>query len=403
MSVCMRKNDVPFNRARFAKTLICLILLACSALAVAAPRIGVLTMGPGDIFWERFGHDAIVVDDPTQAAPISYNFGYFDPTEPGFVAHFVQGKMRYMLAALPLQQDLAYYRDVGRGVRVQWLDLTPAQANAIAAALADNAKPENAHYRYDYYTSNCSTRVRDVLDQALGGLLKKQLESRSSGDTYRSESLRLASPEPWMWLAFDIALGPYADRVLTRWQQAFLPHWLADALREVRRPDGRPLVASETELLPQRQPAAPPGRAQSLWPWLLAGALIGLGILAVGERQRRWLGALSIGFWLVCGLVGAVLAFAWAGTDHQAIWANRNLLLFNPLCLLLLPGGWALLRKRPPTRVFGGLLIVVAVLAALACLPLWLQVHPQRNGHWVALLLPIHAALAYWWSLQQKP
>ena len=32
----------------------------------AAPRIGVVTMGPGDIFWERFGHDAIVVDDPAQ-------------------------------------------------------------------------------------------------------------------------------------------------------------------------------------------------------------------------------------------------------------------------------------------------------------------------------------------------
>ena len=40
---------------------------------------------------------------------------------------------------------------------------------------------------------------------------------------------------------------------------------------------------------------------------------------------------------------------------------------------------------------------VVAVLAALACLPLWLQALPQRNGHWIALLLPIHAALARAW------
>ena len=69
--------------ARFAALV---LLLACCGLASAStptaptvvPRIGVLTMGPGEVFWERFGHDAIVVDDPTQAEPTSYNFGYFD-------------------------------------------------------------------------------------------------------------------------------------------------------------------------------------------------------------------------------------------------------------------------------------------------------------------------------------
>ena len=43
------------------------------------------------------------------------------------------------------------------------------------------------------------------------------------------------------------------------------------------------------------------------------------------------------------------------------------------------------------------LLLVVAGIAVLACLPLWLQAWPQRNGNWIALLLPIHAALA--WTL----
>ena len=30
--------------------------------------------------------------------------------------------------------------------------------------------------------------------------------------------------------------------------------------------------------------------------------------------------------------------------------------------------------------------------------PLWLQALPQRNGHWIALLLPIHAAFAWAWA-----
>lgn len=111
-----------------------------------------------------------------------------------------------------------------------------------------------------------------------------------------------------------------------------------------------------------------------------------------------WAAALALPFWFLCGLVGLVLLLGWAFTAHEAMWANRNLLLFDPLCLLLLPGGWVLLRGRPPSPRMRALLVAVTLLALLACLPLWLQLYPQRNGHWIALLLPIHAALARVWT-----
>lgn len=368
------------------------------APASDAPRIGVVTMGPGDVFWERFGHDAIVVDDGAPAGPTSYNFGFFDLAEDGFIGRFVRGEMEYMLVALPLEDDLRYYREVGRGARLQWLDLDPAQARSLAVALAENAKPENARYRYDYYTDNCASRVRDAIDRALGGQLRRQLDVRSSGDTYRTESVRLASPAAWMRVGFDLGLGPFADRPLTRWQQAFLPRRLADDLREATRADGRPLVAEEIELLPQRQAAEPVGRAPRLWPWLLAGVLAGTAVLVLAGWRPRLLAGFAGAFWATCGLLGLVLALGWAFTAHHALWANRNLLLLNPLCLALMPGAWALLRGRMPSSRFRTVLIVIAAMAALACLPLWLQAQPQRNGHWIALLLPIHAALARAWA-----
>src|SRR5699024_12206252 len=79
------------SRARRAPARLFLLLLLCllSSAASAAPRIGVATMQPGEIFFERFGHNAIVVDDPAAAEPISYNFGYFDMDEPGFTANFI--------------------------------------------------------------------------------------------------------------------------------------------------------------------------------------------------------------------------------------------------------------------------------------------------------------------------
>src|SRR5687768_2135535 len=67
----------------------------------AAPRIGIVMMEPGEIFFERFGHDSVLVADPETGEAISYNFGFFDPTEPDFIARFVRGDMRYRLAAVP--------------------------------------------------------------------------------------------------------------------------------------------------------------------------------------------------------------------------------------------------------------------------------------------------------------
>ena len=368
--------------------------MAFAAPAVATPRIGVMTMQPGVIFWERFGHDAIVVDDPAHGEPISYNFGFFDPTEPGFIPRFIKGRMRYQLVALPMREDLAYYRDVGRGVSIQWLDLTPAQATRLSDALAVNALPQNAHYSYDYFTDNCATRVRDAIDRALDGHLQRQLSARSRGNTYRSEAVRLASPAPLMWLGFDIGLGPFADVPLARWQEAFVPMRLADSLREATASDGRSLVLSEEQLLPQRLPPEPAEFARPWWPWALWGFAAGLALLSLGRRAPRALAAVALPAWTLCGLLGLLMLFIWFGTAHRAGWANQNLLLFNPLCLLLCRGGWRLLCAREPGRWFGRWLAIVVASAVAAWIMRWLPPFPEQdNTHWIALLLPIHAGL----------
>jgi len=387
--------------------LLCLAwLLAAPAMATPATsqpgeprielRIGVMTMQPGEIFWERFGHNALVVDDPAQPSPISYNYGFFDLAEPGFVWRFVRGEMQYQLVALPLEQDLAYYREVGRGVSMQWLDLAPEQARRLADALAVNARPENARYGYDYFTDNCSTRVRDALDTVLDGGLQRQMNSRSRGNTYRSEAVRLASPAGWMWLGFDVGLGPFADRPLSRWQEAFVPMRLADSLREATQVNGRPLVRDEMELLPHRIAPEPAERPRRVWPWLLAGLCAGAACVLVPRRRDRAVAAFALPLWTLCGVVGLLLAFIWCCTSHRAGWANANLLLLSPLCLLLLHGGWRIARGRAPGRWFRRWLFLVVATASLT-LPLQLLPGAQFQLPWIALLLPVHLAFAWRW------
>ena len=361
----------------------------------AAPRIGVVTMQPGEIFFERFGHDAIVVVDPQTGEATSYNFGYFDMEEPGFAGRFAKGDMQYYLVALPLEQDLAYYREVGRGVTVQWLDLPHDQARNLANALSERAKPENARYPYDYFTNNCSTQVRDSLDTAMGGALKSQLVGRSRGNTFRSEAVRLASPAPWMWLGFDLGLGPYADTPMSRWEEAYVPMRLADSLREAKNSEGRPLVQSEQELVPHRI-APEPAEAPRRWmPWLGTGLLLAIAVLLAARRHLRMVAGFALLLWLLCGIAGLVMLYLWGFSEHRAGWANRNLLLLNPLCLLLLPGAISVLRRRTPAAWFSWLTLVVAGCALLAWFLHWLPLALQYNQSWVALLLPVHLALAY--------
>src|SRR5690606_35291165 len=81
------------------------LLLATALPAAARIRVGVATMLPGEVFFERFGHNAIIVDDPDAGGPVSYNFGFFDMEEDGFYADFVRGRMQYRLVALPLAED----------------------------------------------------------------------------------------------------------------------------------------------------------------------------------------------------------------------------------------------------------------------------------------------------------
>ncbi|WP_425497785.1 DUF4105 domain-containing protein [Lysobacter arvi] len=379
-------------RRALASILLLLAFVALPALA-AVPRIGVATMQPGEIFFERFGHNAIVVVDPDTGDAISYNFGFFDPTEKDFVGRFVRGDMRYRLAALPFDQDLMQYREEGRGVSIQWLDLRDEEAVELAAALAENAKPENAFYKYEYFDDNCSTRVRDALDRVLDGGLRRQIEGRSHGSTARSEAVRLASPAWWMWLGFDIGLGPSADQPMPVWRESYVPMRLAAALREVKNTDRRPLVLQEQQILPHRLAPEPQDGPVRWWPWALAGVAIGIVVAMLGRARPRVVAAIALPFWILAGVLGALMLFLWFGTQHTYAWANANLLLLSPLCWLLIPGAVRALRGRDPGRIFRGVLAVIALGAVVSLFVYWLPVAPQRNVHWIALLLPIHLGL----------
>jgi Domain of unknown function (DUF4105) len=394
-------------------TSLCLLLfLAAAPLQAQEPaavpgaslEVALLTFGPGTEVWERFGHNAILIQDRTRGQALLYNYGIFDFAQENFFLNFARGRMQYRIAVGDPADELPMYVAEGRWIVRQDLNLVPAQRQRLAELLARNARPENAQYRYDYFTANCSTRVRDALDIAVDGAIKQQTVAPSRGFTYRMEAMRLMRPEPLLMLGMDAGLGPFADQRLSYWDESFIPMEFMRRIRDVRVVDAsgnsQPLVMRETRLAEAR--VAEPAEFPPDWIWQALAVGVGSGLLlAALARARRRAGArvvfaLLSGFLaLVLGLGGLVLIALWTMTDHVSAWRNENLLLWNPLCLLLLPTWVRAFRADwRPTLFAHRVALVVALLAGLA---FFLKVFPefaQDNRFWIALLLPVHVALA---------
>jgi len=371
--------------------------------AEPALEISLLTIGPGPIFWERFGHNAIVVRDRDAGTAIAYNYGIFDFEQENFLENFARGNMRYRIAADRLDDDIEMYREESRSIVEQRLDFTPEEAVALRDFLRWNIQPENAFYRYDYYVANCSTRVRDALDKALGGAIRRGTEGRSRGYTYRMDSLRLMAAEPLLMLGIDLGLGPYADQRIDFWEESFVPAVLSRSLADVQvaSADGtkRPLVMSDTTIDPGTIPDPPELPPDFRVPFLIAGLAIGLAFHLLARSPSRALRApaslFAIVFEIFCGVGGLVLLFLWLGTAHQSAWRNENLFLLNPICLVLIPAAATLLRARPRlTRRASIVATIVLLLAAFALFSKILPWFAQANLHWIVLFVPVHLAIA---------
>ena len=66
-------------------------------------RVWLVTAGPGDAVWERYGHNALRVLDTRTGYDVSFNWGIFSFGQPvQFIIRFLQGRMVYTMAPFDL-------------------------------------------------------------------------------------------------------------------------------------------------------------------------------------------------------------------------------------------------------------------------------------------------------------
>jgi len=372
--------------------------------------VWLVTAGPGDEVWERYGHNSLRILNTTTGRDVSYNWGIFAFQQVDFITRFLQGRMLYRMAAFETTAMVNMYASAEREVILQELNMTPAQKVELQTLADINALPENRRYIYQYFLDNCSTRIRNLLDGILGGTLRDQFGTIESGTSYRDHTRELTQADPLIFAGMDLLLGSPTDTEITVWEEMFLPLTLRDQFRNasIVGADGvsRPLVVAEQVVVESTRASAEAVPATWFFMYLLMGLGLGATFAGMGSDRvqastplRRVTTTVAVLWSIVGGLLGLILV-GLMFTDHTFAFWNENLFLFNPVMLglaVVLP----LSAMRPAWRDRAG--IMAAGIAGLGVWGLLWQVVPasqQQNAMFFAIALPAHLGMA--WGLRGR-
>ena len=294
-------------------------------------RISLLTCTPGTELYSTFGHSALRVVDNINNTDLVFNYGTFDFYDPKFYNKFVKGKLLYFVSIDSLPSFMEEYEYYKRGITEQVINISCEEKQRLVALLFENAKEENKYYRYDFNYDNCTTRLRDMLEKAVG----KQLETKNilpaPNTTFRNliHSYLDKGGQQWSKLGIDMLLGNPMDKKVTNREAMFLPDYLLMAF-DSSTLNGHPVV-SETKILLNYFDAYK--TKTGITPFIVFGILfILVAILSifVFKKWNLFFKVFDFFFFITVGLIGILILFMWFGTEHAMCKNNFNLLWALP-------------------------------------------------------------------------
>jgi hypothetical protein len=349
------------------------------------PEVSVLTCAPGKAVYAKFGHTAIRIND-NQGLDLVFNYGVFNFDTPGFLLKFLRGRTDYMLGVYPTSSFLVEYKERNSTVWEQKLNMNSEEKQKLIRLLNTNYIPENRFYRYNFAFDNCATRPREVIRDALDGLLiSKEVVS---GDTYRDLINYYIEDSPWVSLGINLLFGMNADKPVRNGGELFLPELMRNNLQysKVRSNsdfnEEKRLVTSIKEVV-----TAEPEQVKSKIGLLFHPALFFMIILLFGiyltfktEKRNKTSKIFDTILYASTGLAGLVLLFFSNFSIHPFVDSNLNLLWLNPFNLVLALMIWSSRLRRLSfyylilyvlsILVFGGITAWMSYYVVFSLLPL---------------------------------
>ena len=354
-------------------------------------EVSLLTCSPGNEVYELYGHTAIRVRSDKHHYDVVYNYGVFSFDQPNFVWRFVLGECDYFLWPLHFDEFMTDYRRRGSEVVEQVLNLKVGEANRLLMALAINFQPENRTYRYDIFRSNCTTKVRDIIEANLFGPLT--YPARAPRTTIRQILHEYTQGHPWAEAGNDLLLGADVDTLITFHEEMFAPIYLmnyADSAMFCFRNDYRPMVRERRIILEanpelQRQEA----EAHTGFPlspafcsWFLFALMALLGVYEVRRGKATWWADATL--MAIQGLIGVLLTFMMVFSSHPGVGANWQVIVLNPVALVALPFVVKAARRGEYCKYHGVSAVVIL---------LFILLMPFMRQHFSVIMLPLALCL----------
>jgi hypothetical protein len=329
-----------------------ILIVLCTPTAAQVDNkvdIELYTFGAGENYWEAFGHTAIRVK--INEIDYMYGFGYFNFSDEDFFLKFAKGKMQYFLGIEETNLEIDNYINQGRSVWSQKLNLDPSQKQQLIARLNYLALAENRYYHYDYFLNNCTSQIRDLLDEVTNGEISKQLIGIETNKSWNDLTFPVSN-QTWMNLGIAIAYGIPAYQSRDKWSLSIFPEDFAHDLEQ---------IDTQTnwngKLMQQHKAAEQLIKHSFIKTHYAVIALVSLILIGLFIPI---LTKFTVYTWLIGqSLIGIALLFLWFFSEHSvAVW-NINLLLFPPFAFVLL-------HKRSFTRLSNVFLISTILWVILA-------------------------------------
>lgn len=332
-------------------------------------EVSLITIGPGKYLYDAFGHSAFRIKDPSIGLDRAYNYGSYDSFEEGFYYNFTLGTADYKLARADFSRFLASYQRQNRWVKEQVLDLETEEVQDIFEYLENNARPENAYYRYDQFFDNCATKLRDVPKEVLGEKLVFKADHLERFYTMREMVDQNAFNHPWIDLGIDIALGNIIDQKATLEEHMYLPDYVFGgyANATIEKNGMAVPIVKETNILNDTDYWEKP--VDQLEPWMIFSLLaVVVMIFTYRDYQlKKRTRAIDFILMIFTGLIGLLLVFLWFGTHHTTTVNNLNVLwAFFPNLLV----AFYIIKPAPPkwVRSYVRFLVILLMLMAIVWL-----------------------------------
>lgn len=355
------------------KIVLLFIIIVCCHLENRAftlspeAEISILTCSSGSELYSLFGHTAIRVHDPRANYDQVFNYGTFDFQTPHFYLKYAKGLLPYYLAKSSFDHFMEMYKMDERSVYSQTLLLDSLQKQTLFNLLLDNYRPQNRAYLYNFLFDNCTTRSRDILVKSLPGKIEWNLPD--TGKNFWNLLDEYLQASPWVQWGIHTILGQRGNRQASPFQYMFLPDYLMYGLNSAQYNHRR--LATDATILYQAPENSVPN------PWYFTPVFVfAFGVLLIililyKSKSRCLLNTVTVLMFLFSGIVGCLIVFLGAFTEHPMTAPNWNILWANPLNLFVWP--FLLGRQLPRTILFYLHFYLIMLTVAL---PVWIFAQP---------------------------